>query len=220
MTCVSYIPIKLQKSTPVFCYLFIIRDLNSFLWLVVFMVLVRMTVTPAKAVCVPFIHQNVYLLRELVLIWTCLKYISYFFTLKTFGHFVFTWHMDCNSNHPVLFSSSVVPSTSSWGAVLCLRGDSGRCFDMIQVPSERFITALQSLAVALNYTLVLEVCFCIFFFSWLFLEVYGILVPPPGTEPSLTAGKVRSSNQWATREFLVLGCMYVKWAIFCFHVFK
>ena len=39
MTCVSYIPIKLQKSTPVFCYLFIIRDLNSFLWLVVFMVL-------------------------------------------------------------------------------------------------------------------------------------------------------------------------------------
>ena len=39
MTCVSYIPIKLQKSTQVFCYLFIIRDLNSFLWLVVFMVL-------------------------------------------------------------------------------------------------------------------------------------------------------------------------------------
>ena len=78
------------------------------------------------------------------------------------------------------------------------------------MPSEGFITALQSLAVAPNYTLVLEVCFCIFFFSWLFLEVYGILVPPPGTERSLTAVKVQSSNQWTTTEVLVLGCMYVK----------
>ena len=41
---------------------------RMFLLVVFIMVLVRMTVTPAKAVCVPFIHQNVYLLRELVLI--------------------------------------------------------------------------------------------------------------------------------------------------------
>ena len=39
MTCVNYIPIKLEKRTQVFSYLFIIHDLNSFLWLVVFMVL-------------------------------------------------------------------------------------------------------------------------------------------------------------------------------------
>ena len=39
MTCVNYIPVKLEKRTQVFSYLFIIRDHNSFLWLVVFMVL-------------------------------------------------------------------------------------------------------------------------------------------------------------------------------------
>lgn len=39
MTCVNYIPIKLEKRTQVFSYLFIIHDHNSFLWLFVFMVL-------------------------------------------------------------------------------------------------------------------------------------------------------------------------------------